>query len=142
MLDTQRIKRDERQKRREARRERAAGLHNEQNPRENDHEENPPESGHDRHEEGMERELSPKEEELWIEQPKSLQIRAPNKGTTLSPLNLCTQIQTIVEEDLRLRAGDFGIWSRLDDETYTGRHLIIRRPEEGNWVTFQAVPSN
>ena len=47
MSDTQRIERDERHKRREARRERAVGLHNEQNPRENDHEENPPESGHD-----------------------------------------------------------------------------------------------
>ena len=26
--------------------------------------------------------------------------------------------------------------------TYTSRHLIIHRPEEGNWVTLQAVPSN
>ena len=60
------------------------------------------------------------EEELWIEQPEALQLREPNEGTTLSPLNLCTQIQTIVEEDLQLQAGDFGIWIRLDDETYTG----------------------
>ena len=48
MSDTQRIERDERQKRRKARRERTTGLHNEQNPRENDHEENPPASVHDR----------------------------------------------------------------------------------------------
>ena len=72
------------------------------------------------------------EEELWIEQPKALQLRAPHEGTNLSPLNPRTWIQTIVKEDLRLRAGDFGIWSRLDNETYTGRHLIIHRPEEGN----------
>ena len=64
--------------------------------------------------------MSPKEEELWIEQPEALQLRAPNEGTTLSPLNPRTWIQTIVEEDLRLRAGDFSKWSRLDDETYTG----------------------
>ena len=63
---------------------------------ENDQEENPLVSGHDRHEEGEEQEVSPKEEELWIEQPEALQIRAPNEGTTLFPLNLCTRIQTIV----------------------------------------------
>ena len=107
-----------------------------------DQEREPPESGHDRQEEGVEEEASPTEEELWIEQLEALQLRAPHEGTTLSPLNPRTQIQTIIEEDLQLGAGDFGIWSRLDDETYTGRHLIIRRPEEGNWVTFQAVPSN
>ena len=67
-----------------------------------DREENPPESGYDRHEKGVEQEASPTEEELWIEQPKSLQLRAPNEGTTLSPLNPCTQIQTIVEEYLRI----------------------------------------
>ena len=53
-----------------------------------------------------------------------------------------TRIQAIVEEDLRLGAGDFGIWSRIEDETHTGRHLIIRRLEEGNWVMLQVVPSN
>ena len=90
----------------------------------------------------MEEEASPTEEELWIEQPKAPQLIAPHEGTTLSPLNPRTRIQTIVEEDLQLGASDFGIWSRLDDETYTGRHLIIRRPKEGNWVTFQVVPSN
>ena len=66
----------------------------------------------------MEQETSPTEEELWIEKPKALQLRAPQEGTTLSPLNPRTRIQTIVVEDLRLGAGDFGIWSRLDDETH------------------------
>ena len=40
-------------------------------------------------------------------------------------MNPRTRIQTIVEEDLRLLAGDFGIWSRLDDETYTKRILVV-----------------
>ena len=111
MLDIQKQERDERQQRREARRERAEGLSREQNPKENDNAENPPESGHDQHEEGMEQEASPTEEEVWIEQLEALQLRAPSEGTTLSPLNPCTRIQTIVEYDLRLRAGDFSIWN-------------------------------
>ena len=69
MSEIQKIKRDERHQRREARRERALELHGGQILRENDQEENPPESGHDQHEEGMEKEASPKEEEVWIEQP-------------------------------------------------------------------------
>ena len=77
-------------------------MHRGQNPRENEKEENPPESSHDRHEEGIKQEASPKEEELWIEQPEALQFRAPNEGTTLSPLNLRTRIQTIVEEYLQV----------------------------------------
>ena len=76
--------------------------------------------GHDQHEEGMEEEASPTEEELWIEQPEALQLRAPNEGTTLSPLNPRTRIQTIVEDDLRLQAGEFTIWSRLGDESNPG----------------------
>ena len=51
------------------------------------------------------------EEELWIEQPEALQLIAHHEGTTFSPLNLHTRIQTIVEEDLQLQAGEFGIWS-------------------------------
>ena len=82
------------------------------------------------------------EEELWIEQREALQLEVPQEVKPLSQTDPRTRIQAIVEEDLRLGAGDFGIWSRLDDETYPGRHLIIRRPEEENWVTFQAVPSN
>ena len=111
MSDIQNTERDERYQIREARHERALELHRGKNPRENDKEENPPESGHDRHEEGMEQEASPTEEEMWIEQPESLQLRAPSEETTLSPLNPHTRIQTIVEDYLRLRAGDFSIWS-------------------------------
>ena len=107
-----------------------------------DQERDPLELGHDRQEEGMEEEASPMEEELWIEQQEALQLEAPQEGTILSPLNPRTRIQAIVEEDLRIGARDFGIWSRLDDETYTGRHLIIHRLEEGNWIILQAVPSN
>ena len=55
--------------------------------------------------------MTPTEEELWIEKPEGLQLRAPDEGTTLSPLNSCTRIQTIVEEDLRRGAGDFGVWN-------------------------------
>ena len=57
----------------------------------------------------MEQEASPKEEEVWIEQPEALQLRAPDDGITLSPTNPYTRIQNIVEEDLRLRAGDITI---------------------------------
>ena len=67
MSDIQKIEREERHQRREARRERALELHRGRNPRENDREESPPKSSHDRHAEGMEQEASPKEEELWIE---------------------------------------------------------------------------
>ena len=67
MSDIQKQERDERQKRREARHEWAVGLHNEQNPREDDREENPSKSGHDRQEEGIEQEVSPEDEEVWIE---------------------------------------------------------------------------
>ena len=51
-------------------------------------------------------------------------------------------MQAIVEGDLRLRAGDCGIWSQLDDEVNDDNHLVIHRPEEENWVTLQAYPSN
>ena len=67
-------------------------MHRRRSPRENDQEESLPYSGHDRHEEGVEQEASPKEEELWIEQLEALQLRAPNEGTTLSPLNPRTRI--------------------------------------------------
>ena len=67
MSDIQKIDREERQQRREARRERALALHRGRSPRVTDQEGNPPESGHDRHEEGVEEEASPMEEESWIE---------------------------------------------------------------------------
>ena len=74
-----------------------------------DQERNPLESGHDRQEEGMDEEASPMEEELWIEQREALQIEVPHKIIPLSPTNLSTRIQSISEEYLRLRAGEFGI---------------------------------
>ena len=61
MSDIQKIEREERR--------RALALHRGRSPRVIDKEENPPKSGHDRHEEGVEQEVSPKEEEFWIEKP-------------------------------------------------------------------------
>ena len=101
-----------------------------------DQERNPPELGHDREEECVDEEASPMEEDLWIEQQEAVQIEFPQEIRLLSPMNLSTRIQAIVEEDLRLRAGEFGIWSRLDDEVNDDNHLVIRRPEEENWVTL------
>ena len=57
-------------------------------------------------------------------------------------MNPSTRIQAIVEEYLRLRAGEFGIWIQLDNEVNDDNHLVIHRPEEGNWVTLQAYASN
>ena len=111
MSDIKKIERDEKQQRREARREREAELQQRQNPRETDREEIPLESGHDQHGEGVEEESAPKEEEVWIEQPEALQITVPDQGVTLSLVNPRTTIQTIIEDDLRLRAGDITIWS-------------------------------
>ena len=45
-------------------------------------------------------------------------------------MNLSTKMQAIVEEYLRLRAGEFGVWSRLDDEGNDVDHVVIRRLEE------------
>ena len=85
---------------------------------------------------------SPMEEYLWIEQHEALQIEVPWEERPLSPMNLSTRMQAIVEEYLRLRAGEFGIWSRLDDEVNTDSHLLICQPEEGNWAMIQTYPSN
>ena len=82
------------------------------------------------------------EEDFWIEQQEALQLEVHQKVRPLSPTDPSTRIQTIVEEDLRLGVGDFGIWIRLEDERNDDNHLIICQPEEGNWVTFQALPSN
>ena len=87
MSDIQKIEREERQQRREERRERALALHRGMSTRVTDQKRNPPKSGHDRQEEVTEEEASPMEEELWIEQPEALQLRAPHEGTMLSPLN-------------------------------------------------------
>ena len=94
-----------------SRRERAAELHQRKNPRETDREEIPPESGHDRHGEGVEEEAAPKDEEVWIVQPEALQITVPDQGVTLSLVNPRTTIQNIIEYDLQLQAGDITIWS-------------------------------
>ena len=108
MSDIKRNERDERQQRRESRRERANELRREQNPRETDRDKHPPEAGHDRPEEGVEEETGPKDEEVWIEQQEALQIVIPDE-VTMSPANSHTVIQTIIEDDLRLRAGDITI---------------------------------
>ena len=73
----------------------------------------------------MEEEASPMEEDLWIEQWEALQIEVPQEVRPLSPMNLSTRIQAIVEEDLILRAGEFGIWIWLDDEINDDNHLLI-----------------
>ena len=90
----------------------------------------------------MDEEASPMEEDLWIEQREALQIEIPQEIRPQSRMNPSTRIQDIVEEYLRLRASEFGIWSRLDDEVNDDNHLVIRRLKEGNWVTLQAYPSN
>ena len=92
MSNIQKIEREERQQRREERRERALVMHRGMSTRVINQEINLPNSGHDQQEEGMEEEASPMEEELWIEKPKSLQLEAPQEGTTLSSLNPRTQI--------------------------------------------------
>ena len=59
----------------------------------------------------MDEEASPMEEDLWIEQREALQIEVIQEVRPISPMNLSTRMQAIVEEYLRLRAGEFGIWS-------------------------------
>ena len=90
----------------------------------------------------MDEEALPMEEYFWIEQQEALQIEVPQEIRPLSPMNPSTRIQAIVKEDLRLRAGEFGIWNQLDGEVNDDNHLVICRPEEGNWVTLQVYPSN
>ena len=90
----------------------------------------------------MDEEVSPMEDNLCIEQREALQIEVPQETRPLSLTNLSTRIQSIVEEYLRLRVGEFGIWSRLDDEVNDDNNLVIWRLEEGNWVMLQVYPSN
>ena len=66
--DFQKIEREKRLQRREERREKAIALQRGMSTRVTDQERNLPESGHDQQEEGMEEEVSPMEEDLWIEQ--------------------------------------------------------------------------
>ena len=142
MVDFQKIEREKRLQSREERRERSLVLQRGMSTRVTDQERYPLESSHDRWEEGVEEEASPMEEDLWIELWESLQLEVPQEVRPLSPTNPSTSIQTIVEEDLKLGAGDFGIWSLLDDERNDDNNLLIHQPEEGNWVTLQAIPTN
>ena len=50
------------------------------------------------------------QEDLWIEQREALQIEFPQEIIPLSLMSLSTRMKSIVEEDLRLRASEFGIW--------------------------------
>ena len=70
-------------------------------------ERDPLELGHDQQEERVEEEESPMEEELWIEQREALQVEVSQEVKPL--VDSCTRIQSIVEEQLRLGSGDFGI---------------------------------
>ena len=67
MMDFQKIERERRLQSREERRERALALQRGMSTRVTDQERDPPESGHDRQEEGIEEEVSPMEEELWLD---------------------------------------------------------------------------
>ena len=109
--DLQKIEREKRLQRREERRERVIALQRGMSTRVIDQERNSPKLVHDEQEEGMEEEPSPMEEYFWIEQREALQLEVPQEVRALSPMNLSTKIQTIVEEDIRLRAGEFGNWS-------------------------------
>ena len=71
------IVREKRLQRREERRERAIALQRGMSTRVIDQKRNPPESSHDRHEEGVEEETSPMEEDLWKEQQEALQLEVP-----------------------------------------------------------------
>ena len=73
-VDFQKIEREKRLQRREERRERAIVLQRGMSTRVIDQERNPLESGHDRHEEGVEEETSLMEEYLWIERQEALQL--------------------------------------------------------------------
>ena len=75
--DFQKIEREKRLERREERRERAIALQRGMSTRVIDQQRNPPKSSHDRHEEGVEEEASPMEEDLWIEQQEALQLEVP-----------------------------------------------------------------
>ena len=113
VVNLQKIKRDKRQKGREECREHAIALQRRMTTRVTEHEENSLDLGHDRQEEGVYEEVSPMEEDLWIEQCEALQIELPQDIRPLSPINsnVSARVQFIVEEDLTLGVGDFCVWS-------------------------------
>ena len=124
-MDLQKVEREKRLKRREERIERVIVLQRGMSTRVTDQERNLLESSHDRQEEGVDEEASPMEEDLYIEQREDLQMEVSQEVRPLSPMNPSIRMQAIVEEDLRLRASEFGIWSRLDDEVNDDNHLVI-----------------
>ena len=107
--DLQKLEREKRQKRREERRDQSRALQRGMATRVTEQERIIPNSGHDRQEEGMDEEESPMEEDLCIEKRESFQLEVPQEIRPLSPMNRSTRIQSIVEEVLILRAGEFDI---------------------------------
>ena len=70
-------------------------------------EENQLESSHDRQGRGVDEDLSPMEEYLWIEQSRALQVTIHQIVIPHSPSHLTqsAQVQDIVQEDLGLHVG-------------------------------------
>ena len=77
MSDLQRVEREKRLKIMEERKEQAIALQRGMTTRVTNQEKNPPESGHDQQEEGVDEEALPMEEDLWIEQREALQLEIP-----------------------------------------------------------------
>ena len=86
-LYLQKIERENRHKRREELREQVVMLQRRMTTRVKEYEENPPYSFHDRHEYGVDEEVSPMEEYLWIEQCESLQNDISQNIRLQSPIN-------------------------------------------------------
>ena len=57
---------------------------------------------------------------------QKINSEVPQEVRPLSPMNLSTKMKAITKEYLRLRADEFGIWSRLDDEVNNDSHILIR----------------
>ena len=75
-------------------------------------------SFHDRHEKDVDEELSPMDEDLWIDHGRAIQVTIPKTIVPHSPLHLTqrAQVKYIVDEDLGIHVGQTGIWSRQNDE--------------------------
>ena len=119
--DLQKIEREKRQRRREEIREQAIMLQRRKVARVTEHEGNPPESGHDQQEEGV------TNGGRFVDRV----VRSSPTGNTLGGKTFIFDKSKYLnvghyEEDLRLRDGEFGIWSRLDDEVNDDNHLVIR----------------
>ena len=106
-----------------------------------EHEENPPDLGHDRQEERIDEEVSSMEEYLQIENGESLQVDIPQNITPDSQLNSNPSARHF-QEYLGLQADNLGVWSRLDEEGNDVDHMVIHQPREGNWVTIEPFSSN